>query len=75
MDKIPRTAWTALADKLPEDGVICLISDGDEVALATSRVPGWGRAPLDWNGMGFSGYEWEWDFEPTHWMAFSVELP
>lgn len=28
-----------------------------------------------WRPIGVSGYEWEFDMEPTHWMPLNIELP
>lgn len=72
MEKIKREDWISVKDRLPEHDLICLITDGRDVTVAVADT-GW--KPIDWNVCGVEGYEWENSFEPTHWMALSVELP
>lgn len=61
-------------DAPPAHGQRCFITDGDEVALAVADR-GF-RDKLYWSGSGFSGYEWDWDFVPTHWAsAGAIVLP
>lgn len=66
--------WIAMAERHPPENATVIISDGKEVGMATFGYIGGHRKPW-WGGCGFSGYEWEWDFTPTHWMPFNVELP
>ena len=60
--------WIKLSDREPGQGQRVLISDGHEVSAAitdlTLRSP---RGGPWWDGCGFGGYEWDWDFDPTHW--------
>lgn len=72
MTKIPRTDWIPLAERKPEHKAICLVTDGENVTVAVFDA--YLRA-APWDPIGVSGYEWEFDIEPTHWMALSVELP
>lgn len=51
-------------------GVYVLLSDGQEFALGMKV-----ESPIVyWIPGGISGYEWEWDIVPTHWMSLP-ELP
>lgn len=64
--------WIALRDRRPEMDRAVLISDGKFAAVAALRPIG--SDDTYWDGHGFGGYEWEWDFVPTHW-AELPELP
>ena len=60
--------WHKISEEKPEKGKRIFISDREEIGLAAFLDfggNGW------WQPRGFSGYEWEWDFEPTHW----AEIP
>lgn len=73
-----RSVWIPLLDRLPDNDVICMITDGKEIGLASAWRVGYGhRKPyaVSWGPCGFGGYEWEWDFDPTHWMPLPVSLP
>lgn len=60
--------WISLAERCPEHGQKVLISDGRNVSAAEADRKLFGdTGELWWVGCGFSGQEWEWDFEPTHW--------
>ena len=59
--------WISMDDRLPDDGVGVLITNGAIITAAKLFPIGchW------WDGLHFSGYEWEWDFNTssiTHWM-------
>lgn len=62
-------SWIKLADRMPEKGQKCVITDGEhfgcvEYAPHTAFGDPWW--PID-----FGGYEWDWDWdlrEATHWM-------
>ena len=56
--------WISIKDKMPERRVGVLITDGQIVTCAEWDGDWWGSH-------GFSGYEWEFDFDErfvTHWM-------
>lgn len=74
MYEIKREDWISVKDRLPEHRVICIITDGHNVAMASAdrTMP---RCEIWWDGEGFSGYEWEWHFEPTHWTPMNAQLP
>lgn len=62
--------WNKLSEKKPQHNAIVFISDGYEIALAQySAKHDW------WNGCGFSGYEWDWDFAPEFWAECNIEKP
>ena len=59
--------WISIEDRLPEEAVGILITDGSIVTCASMEM--WRTGPY-WNGYGFGGYEWEFDFhwkDVTHW--------
>jgi hypothetical protein len=66
------SAWIPLAERKPEHEMICLIAGEGQIGLAEydAKFPeGW------WNACGVCGYDWEWGFEPTHWMPLTITLP
>ena len=67
--------WVAFKDASPPKNSLVLIAQAgtSDVALADYCGEFVGEPHL--NGAGFSGYEWEWDFTPTHWKLFSTDLP
>jgi hypothetical protein len=67
-------AWISLADRQPEHDIICLVSDGHDIALCVADMNLWpGRAFFD--PCGCTGHDLEMTFEPTHWMPMSISLP
>ena len=60
--------WTALKDKKPEHGQAVLITDGVTLATAIADTRFYPDGRIRWDGCGFSGHEWDWDFCATHWM-------
>ncbi len=77
MNKIPRTEWVALSDRVPDHDLICLVTDGREIAMAMSDRKFYRNEPhrVWWDACGCGGYDFEFNFEPTHWMPLSVQLP
>lgn len=65
--------WILINDTLPDEHKHVLISNGKEIGSASLAFYA-DKTQFYWRGEGFSGYEWEWDFEPTHW-AELPELP
>ena len=65
--------WESLEIKKPPNKAIVFITDGKDFALAEyscDTTSGW------FNGKGFGGYEWEFDFSPTHWAFLGdIQLP
>ena len=69
-------AWVPMAERLPPTNTPILIcaSDGTVCAAEFEHEPA--RDWIWWNGAGFSGYEWDWNWEcvsqpwkgVTHWM-------
>jgi hypothetical protein len=70
-------AWIKMDDERPPQNVPVLVRAHDGTITAASWESGenweW------WNGAGFGGYEWEWDWldrEPwrgvTHWMPLPL---
>ena len=64
--------WISLESQIPEHGVGVLVTDGETVVVASidnsTKFPGYKHW---WDEVGFSGYEWDWDFNTndiTHWM-------
>ena len=54
--------WISVNERLPEPGVIVLIANNKHRAVASRDFKyNW------WNPDGLGGYEWEWEFDPTHW--------
>lgn len=76
-----KIAWIPVEDNIfPEPGRPVLISNGDYVVVAEfyrwTDVHGNKRhSGYKWIGYGFSGFEWEWDFDPTHWAEIPFALP
>jgi len=60
MSEIRETIWHKISDKQPEINDRIFISDGDSLAVARFTKFG------SWEGEGFSGYEWDWDFSPIY---------
>lgn len=68
--------WIACANRLPEHDIICLISDGREIALATAdRKFSRGVADVWWDSCGCGGHDFEFNFKPTHWKPMTITLP
>ncbi|MFX0133804.1 MAG: hypothetical protein ACFFDN_09175 [Candidatus Hodarchaeota archaeon] len=63
----PETQWQEITESSPSINHVCLITDGDYIAVAVRRNNGLAF----WGNYGFSGEEWEWDFVPKYWK----ELP
>lgn len=62
--------WIPLSETLPPEQTEVLITDGKNwsaAKLGSVNFTPKGKRWLSWTGCGFSGYEWEFDFEPTHW--------
>ena len=59
--------WVKLSEREPQQGQRVLISDGRDVGAAITDMSVRDRYGISWSGSGFGGYEWEWDFNPTHW--------
>jgi hypothetical protein len=75
MKKIKREEWISLADRKPEDDLICLVTDGSDVIVARVDRSLYEDGRIWWDPIAINGPEWELDIEPTHWMALNVELP
>lgn len=65
--------WISVKDRLPKWKEGVLVTDGNVVTVASLDY--WDGWPKWWDGHGFSGYEWEFDFsnnfedgKVTHWM-------
>jgi len=63
--------WVELKQKKPPVGKVVLISDGEGLALAQYAA----SLGSPWHVEGVIGWEWELDFEPTHWKAVDVSRP
>lgn len=66
--------WILLSERLPKEGQGVLITDGKTMVTAEIGDYFERKNCYFWSPVGFSGYEWEYDFEyedVTHWM----ELP
>ena len=70
--------WIAVKDRMPENDVDVLVTDGKAVLVGyLCKSPFFDAAK--WGASGVEGYEWEWEFDVwrdgeeviTHWM----ELP
>lgn len=69
-------AWVPMAERLPPTNTPILIcaSDGTVCAAEFEHEPA--RSWVWWNGAGFGGHEWDWNWEMvsepwrgvTHWM-------
>jgi hypothetical protein len=64
--------WILLKDKAPENGDMIFVSDDKDIGLAIYKI---NSDFTYFNGQGFGGYEWEWDFIPTHWAKADISLP
>lgn len=65
--------WIKISEEKPPLNIPVFISDGVCLAVASYY-----KSPTNlgtWLGEGFGGYEWEWDFDPTHWAKIDIELP
>ena len=71
MTKIVDRYWKKLSDEVPENGQEVIVTDKRQYALM--RMNGI-KENYFWEGVGFSGYEWELDFSPTHWIKIVIEL-
>lgn len=63
------SAWVPIAERLPAENEVCLVSNGHDLALtrmAPSALEVAGEHPLAWMDLGFT---------PTHWAHLSVTLP
>lgn len=61
--------WIDIKKKIPPLGKGILVTDGKTMTITRIEELGDKRRYMD--GFGFSGYEWEYDFEYediTHWM-------
>ena len=64
--------WVKIQDQIPVLHKPVFISDGTSLGVASCyRQSG----EVLWTGEGFGGYEWDWDFTPTHWAEIEIELP
>lgn len=70
--KIPRALWRDIKEQQPRMDDICIVTDGEDATVAVWKGP---EEYEKWYPVGVSGYEWEFDMEPTHWMPFNIELP
>lgn len=65
--------WISVKEKTPPRGQDILVTDGE--IITCTNLEDWEKGKLTLMGcVGFSGYEWEYDFEYkdiTHW----AELP
>lgn len=71
------TKWIDIKVKQPEHRQAVLITDGKIITVAEADLKFYAKLKhcpnskkIRWAGYGFSGYEWEWDFENdeiTHW--------
>ena len=65
--------WVSVKDKMPNNGDEILATDGRSIVTCTFNKGVYrnGISYIDISGLGFSGYEWEFDFEAeemTHWI-------
>ena len=61
--------WINIAIRQPGHNEEVLVTDGDIVTAAQADRQFYQDGRIRWSGWGFSGYEWEYDFEEiTHWM-------
>ena len=63
--------WINIRKKKPEHGQHCLICAGSTVTAAKADAKSFRDGVIWWDGCGFSGYEWQYDFpneQVTHWM-------
>jgi hypothetical protein len=67
--------WVAFADRHPPKNTIVLIAESGTSDVALADYCGVFINGPHLNGAGFSGYEWDWEFNPTHWKLFSTDLP
>ena len=68
-----RLQWIKVTDQLPEKGRAVLITDGIDVGMAKfyDQIGDY----VSWDGCGFSGAEWDWEFLPDYWAYLNIELP
>ena len=66
-----RVEWIKLSERKPEIGKEVLLSNGHIVwvGFKSKWDDNW------WHSEAFSGYEWEWDVDPTHWAEIFFPLP
>ncbi len=63
--------WIDIKKQLPIHGQKALITDGKEVAAGEADLKFLDDGQIWWDGCGYGGDEWEWDFDidqVTHWM-------
>lgn len=62
--------WIDITKRKPEHGQKVIVSAGDIVTAAIADTSFYDDGNIWWDGCGFRGHEWDFDFEPnevTHW--------